>query len=158
MVVRVKPLKRVHCLLTLVPLAVIIGGCDRTAGDSPAREARYVVTVDPIDLGIGSGRFCVAIEPGNPRGVWWWEPGKDCSTRSTGPGVFHAEGATVSPSARAGATEISFRVQLIRRPNSVEPPFAHVVLQLDGGHLQSAATGSRVATAIRHDLQVSSAW
>jgi hypothetical protein len=60
----------------------------------PARQplaesrGRYIVTAEPINIGIGSARFCVATDPTDSQGVWWWEPGpKGCSSRSTGPAV-----------------------------------------------------------------------
>jgi len=101
-----------------------------------------------------SGRFCIAIDPANPKGVWWWEPRKDCSTGSTGPRVFEAEQARVSRSEQTGMTDVSFRLGLITGPNSTSPPFADVRLVLHGGRLRASATGSEVATVHRKDLDV----
>ena len=150
----------VFCPFLVAPLllALMFGGCGRIRGDAQDSAARYVVTVGPIDVGVGVGRLCVAVDPRDPQGVWWWQPGKDCSTRSTGPSVFHAEEAVVSPSAQVGATDVRFRLQLIRAPNSSESPFADVWLRIEGGQLQAAATGSRVATTTRHNLEVPEAW
>ena len=53
---------------------------------------RCIVTAEPINIGIRSSRFCIAADPTDRQGAWWWEPGPTgCSSRSTGPAVFHAE-------------------------------------------------------------------
>lgn len=98
-------------------LGPMSGGCGRTTGSRDS-VPRYLVTASPIDVGVGSGRLCVAVDPSDPKGVWWWQPGKDCSSRSTGPTVFHAEEAVVAASPQAGTADIRFRLQLIRGPNS----------------------------------------
>src|SRR4051812_20497019 len=63
--------------------------------------ARFIVTGEP--LGLFDGRhpgICVAVDPDDPKGVWWWEPGPSgCSTRSTGPDVMAAGDASVVRSA-----------------------------------------------------------
>lgn len=76
-----------------------------------------------------------------------------CAGRSTGPGVFRAEQATVAPS-QSGAIHVRFRLQLITGPGSTQPPFADVALVLEAGSLRATATGARVATAGRNDLDV----
>ncbi len=51
----------------------------------------------PLSLGSGLG-LCVGVDHTDPTGVWWWEPGRSgCSTRSTDPDVFPAQGAAVTP-------------------------------------------------------------
>lgn len=132
-------------------LVLAMARCGQTDGGSPRR---YVVTASPIDLGIGGGRFCVAFDPGDPKGVWWWEPGKDCSTRSTGPGVFQAEDAMVIPSAPPGSAEVRFRLQLIGPPVSGDSRFVQISLRFEDGQLQASGTGSRVATITRRDLEL----
>ena len=145
-------------LLAVVAVAAMLGACGRgRPGGQNLPSARYIVTTKPLDLGIGDSRFCVAVEPGNPRGAWWWEPGKDCSTRTTGPNIFPAEDAVVSSSS-PGVMEITFRIQLIRRPDSPLPAYAEIVLTLADGQMQAVSTGSRVPTASRRDLDVPSAW
>jgi len=58
---------------------------------------RYVVTASPINVGVVSGALCIAVDAHDQQGVWWWQPGKSgCSSRSTGPGVLHAEQAKFS--------------------------------------------------------------
>lgn len=145
-------LKRAGWQLVAMALTLMIGGC-RPGPGSEDPGNRYVFTVNPIDLRIGSGRFCVAVDPENPRGVWWWEPGKDCWTRSTGPAVFPAEEATISRTA-SGALDIRFRIQLIHRSNSPRPSYADIALTLVDGQMRAPATGSSVPTAVRRDLDV----
>src|SRR5262245_19941615 len=87
---------------------------------------RYLVTAAPLDVGGGIYGLCIAVEPSNPRGVWWWEPGRTgCSTRSTGPGVFPAEGAGVATRASSATIDARFRLPLIGSPVSA-PAFANV--------------------------------
>ena len=72
-------------LLTLWPV-----GCRSSSQLQPL--PRYVVTASPIDVSLGPSGVCVAVDPLDRRGVWWWEPGASgCASRSTGPGVFHAD-------------------------------------------------------------------
>ena len=68
----------------------------------------YVVTSDPISVHPGPGGLCVAIDPADPTGIWWWGPGRSgCASRNTMPGprqenakgiaaLFHAVNAAVS--------------------------------------------------------------
>jgi hypothetical protein len=44
--------------------------------------------------------------------------------------------------------------ELIRAANSSQPPFADILLRLEGSQLQAAATGSRVAMYRRRDLDI----
>lgn len=111
---------------------------------------RYVVTASPINVGVASGRLCIAVDPVDRQGVWW-EPGRSgCSSRSTGPGVFHAQQAEVSSPSPSGAIEISFRMPL----HSTASPFADVRLVLERGGIRAAASGARVPTERRKDLNV----
>ncbi len=136
-----------------VALALMLSGC-RSADAPRAAAARYVVTATPIDLGVGARGFCVAIDRRDPKGVWWWQPGEDCSTRSTGPAVFPAEHASLSPFSPAGALDVRFRIQLIRARESSKPPFQDILLVLEEGQLRAPATGSRVRTVTRRDLDI----
>ena len=79
---------------------------------SAPADGRYLVTSSAIDVGRGI-RLCIAVDPRDPHGVWWWQPGASgCTSRSTGPTVFHADQAAVSPSARPEVTTVSFRLGL----------------------------------------------
>jgi len=116
---------------------------------------RYIVTSVPIDVGLHSPGLCVAIDPTDLHGVWWWEPGRrGCSSRSTGPGVFHADDAMVE--ARAGSTEIEarFRLELHGYPGSTMPSFVAVRLAVQNGGMRALASGAEVSIERRHDLEV----
>jgi hypothetical protein len=54
-------------------------------GTPPAlAPAEYIVTLDPIKIDSAPGGICVAIDPADPAGVWWWGPGRSgCTTRNT---------------------------------------------------------------------------
>jgi hypothetical protein len=74
---------------------------------------RYIVTTAPIDVGVRQGWLCMAVDPADPRGVCWWEPGESgCSSRSTGPGVFRAGDATVVTRTESANIEVGFRLGL----------------------------------------------
>ena len=135
-------------------LAVALGGCGTTPQISPAAP-RYIVTAAPIDVGGVSRLLCVGVDPSDAEGVWWWEPGSSgCMSRSTGPGVFHAERAVVTSRGGAEALEVSFRVQLKAPSASALPRFADVLLIVENGEIRAAASGARVGSARRADLEL----
>jgi hypothetical protein len=132
-------------------LGLAIVAC-RSASPKPAR---YTVTKDPIDVGVMSPAICVAVDPTNPQGVWYWLPGPSgCSSRSTGPGVFHPDRGVVTAPSQTGAVGIRFRVQLILAPGSMRSEFADVVLVLQGGVMRANTSGAQVSTELRQDLEV----
>jgi hypothetical protein len=109
---------------------------------------RYLVTARPLNTGVTSPPLCVAVDPADPHGVWWWEPGASgCATRSTGPGVFPGDGAVVERT--AAAIQVRFRIGLHGRP-----PFADVVLTVDRNEMQARASGARVPIARRNGLEM----
>jgi Ankyrin repeat len=117
--------------------------------------SRYVVTDMPIDIGIRAAHFCVAVDPTDAHGAWWWEPGRSgCSTRSTGPDVFRAEAAAVTARSGQGPIDVRFRVQLHQSPGSSAPAFLDVALRIDGSELIVLATGARTAVGRRDTLQI----
>ena len=144
-------------LVAWLAIGFLSGGCGPAARDGEPDARRYVVTARPVDVRVGSG-LCVAVDPNDPKGVWWWQPGKDCSSRSTGPMVYQAEGAEVVPSDSREAVDIRFRVPVKRRLDSSEPPFVAVSLRLENGQLRAGATGSQVDTVTRHNLEIPEAW
>ena len=118
--------------------------------------ARYIVTTAPLGVaGVSSG-LCVAVDPTDPQGIWWWEPGRSgCSSRSTGPGVFRAEHATVTAPSQSGAVEARFRLQLIVSSRSTTmPDFAEVGLVLQDGTMRAIPSAARVPTERRSDLEI----
>jgi hypothetical protein len=124
-----------------------MAGCARA---SALPEGRYFVTSSAIDVGIGTG-LCLAIDPRDPHGVWWWQPGSSgCTSRSTGPAVFQANEAAVSRSARPEVTAVSFRLGTHSRTR----PFLDVHLAIEKNRMQSLDTGDAVALQRRNDLDV----
>jgi len=122
----------------------------RSASLSQSSLPRYAVTASPIDIRVGPG-LCVAVDPLDREGVWWWEPGvSGCSSRATGPGVFHAEHAAVLQSARSGPVAFSFRLQT----HSATRPFVDVRLVVEDGDMRAVETGARVPIRRRNDLDV----
>jgi hypothetical protein len=112
---------------------------------------RYILTTAPLDVGVRGGGLCVAVDPADPKGVWWWEPGESgCSSRSTGPGVFRADDATVVAQTGSAKIEVRFRIGL----HSTMPSFADVRLAIQDGDMLTTATGARVTTVRRSDLEV----
>lgn len=145
--------------LPLLALFGLLSVACRPTSSLQSLDGRYIVTAEPINIGVGSSRFCVATDPTDPQGIWWWEAGpKGCSSRSTGPAVFHAENAAVSSSQQAGATDIRFRVGLHTAANSSSPPFADVWIVLADLHMRALATGAQVSTVRRKDLDVPESW
>jgi hypothetical protein len=143
----------------IVPLAFSLAfvGCARSSRGDDESGRRYAVTASPIEVGVGSG-LCIAIDPDDPRGVWWWQPGNDCSKRTTGPGVFPAEQAVITRGEGAGTADVRFRVQVHRAPNAVDPPYVDVRLALKSGRLGSPGTGNWVNTTTRRDLEIPEMW
>ena len=117
-------------------------------------SGRYIVTAQPVDLGLRNGSpFCVAVDAGDPHGVWWWEPGKTgCSSRSIGPTVMTAEASTVTVTGRA--IDVRFRIQLITGADWVGPTYKEVAMVIEDGRARVPATGSDVPTVQRNDLEV----
>jgi hypothetical protein len=133
---------RPGCVLILLAFALI--ACQSMS------EPRYLVTESPIDVGVGTG-LCIAVDPSDQHGIWWWEPGASgCVSRSTGPGVFHAEGATVSQSTPNGPTALSFRLGT----HSTTHPFIDVRLVVEDGRMRPPESGPPVSLGRRKDLDV----
>jgi hypothetical protein len=142
---------RVPLIPTLLGLALV--ACRSIPPEGA--PARYIVTTAPLGVDAVSPGLCVAVDLTDPQGIWWWEPGRSgCSSRSTGPGVFHAEHATVAAPSQSGAIEVRFRLQLIVGPGSTMPDFADIRLVLQDGGMRAMASGARVPTERRNDLEV----
>jgi hypothetical protein len=131
-------------------LLVCQGAACRSVPAAQPSRARYVATVTPITVGLGTLGLCIAVDPADPHGVWWWEAGATgCGTRSTGPSVFRGDEASVSkPSAKP--TSASFRLQT----HSTSQPFITVRLAITDGRMMSLDTGSQVAVQWRDDIDI----
>jgi hypothetical protein len=109
----------------------------------------YLVTEAPINVGLDPG-LCIAIDPNDEHGVWWWQAGKSgCDSRSTGPGVFPAYQATVSRSS-GGSTTAAFRLGTHSRMR----PFIDVRLLVERGRMRAIDTGAQVAIQPRSNLNL----
>jgi hypothetical protein len=132
-----------RALRLLVALSVVQIACQ-------AASHRYIVSVKPIDVGVPPG-LCVAVDPNDPKGVWWWDAGpQGCSTRSTGPGLFHPVDATVAAPAKDGPVLVTFRLGT----HSESRPFVEVQLAVQGSEMRSIETGSRVPVEYRTALDI----
>jgi hypothetical protein len=122
-------------------VALSTAGCAR---------APYLVTSRAIDVGLGI-RLCLAVDPRDPHGVWWWEAGASgCTSRSTGPGIFHPDQAAVSRTGSPEVTAIAFRLGT----HSLTRPWLPVRLTIEHDRMRSLDTGSEVALHRRNDLDV----
>jgi hypothetical protein len=139
--------------LTLL-LAAALTAC-RTPPRPTTDAPRYLVTASPIDTGVTTQRLCIAVDAGDAHGVWCWEPGSaGCAGRSTGPGVFRAEGGSVVKRGASAPVEVGFRLQLHRAPASHLPEFVDVRLTVEDGAFRAAATADTVAAAPRANLEL----
>jgi hypothetical protein len=122
-----------HAVMVLL-LSGAFAGCHST-------PPRYIVSKAPLALlGDRHPGLCVAVDPSDDKGVWWWEPGRSgCSSRSTGPAAFPASRASVARSS-SGATEVSFQIELI------SSDALQVMLTLRDGAMLDQRTGLEVAT------------
>jgi hypothetical protein len=142
-----RPVKRHTPLLMMLGFSVV--AC-RSPAPSPQR---YIVTATPINVvGLGHPGLCLAVDPSDARGVWWWEPGPSgCSTRTTGPTVFRAEPAAVVARTGSIGVDVRFQLQLMTGgPRDVD-------LLLQDGSMRDAASGLRVNTERRDNLHIPSA-
>jgi hypothetical protein len=142
-------LAKLHRAVFLALVISQLVGC-RSMSTTQSSPARYDATVTPIAVGLETLELCIAVDPADPRGVWWWEPGSNgCATRSTGPAVFRGDEASVSqPSGKS--TTASFRLQT----HSATRPFITVRLTLTDQTMTSLDTGSKVTLQRRGDLDI----
>lgn len=108
----------------------------------------------PINvIGFGHPGLCIAVDPTDKHGVWWWDPGPSgCSTSINGPtAVIRAQQAEVVRT-RFGAVNASFQLQL-HRGGPLD-----VVLLLQDGSLRDTASGMRVLTSRRTNLDIPPAY
>ena len=128
---------------------VALVGCG-TGGPPPPVAPRYEVTATPIDVGLGA-TFCVAVDRADAEGVWWWRPGETgCATRSTGPAVFRAEGATVARTSADETSAASFNIPT----QSTVRPLLRVRMVVGDREMRVLDPESRVAVTVRRDLDI----
>jgi len=142
--------------MTRVGISLIIA-CAAAVGAraQPANsEHRYLVSATPIDVGVrGPAHVCLGVDPTDRQGVWWWEAGATgCDSRSTGPAVFHADGASVTKT--TSGIQVWFRIPLVTGPGFQGADHKDVTLTIRDGHLRVPATGADVATIPRKNLEI----
>src|SRR4029453_6321549 len=77
-----------------------------------ASQPRYIVTTTPLKvIDPAHPGLCIAIDPKDPKGVWWWDAGRSgCTER--GSSTMAADRASVAR-ATAGAVDVSFQGGLV---------------------------------------------
>jgi len=129
-------------------LVVFLFGC-RTSAPS---LLRYIVTATPVDAVGGGWGLCIAVDPTDAHGVWWWQPGPSgCGSRITGPTVFRADRGQVRVSTISSAISASFTLQLHNGSRDIN-------LALHDSEMLIADSGMRVPTERRADLDIPPAY
>ena len=123
----------VVCLLT------VLGAC--------ASQPRYIVTSTPLKLiDPAHPGLCIAIDPNDPKGVWWWDAGRSgCTDRSSG--TMAADRASVAR-ATAGTVDASFQVGLVSGRN------LQVRLEAFDGRIRDTISGLTVPAERRATLEL----
>jgi hypothetical protein len=130
---------------------LVLFGLSTIAACAAPAPPRFIVTATPLDLGVTTPWLCIAVDPANPDGIWWWHPGAPgCATRSSG--VFHAEAAAVSAGPRPGMIDLAFRLRLHAAPGT--PEVAEVRLVLEDDTVRSPQSRVVVHTTRRADLDL----
>jgi hypothetical protein len=123
----------VVCLLT------VLGAC--------ASQPRYIVTSTPLKLiDPAHPGLCIAIDPNDPKGVWWWDAGRSgCADRSSS--TMAADRASVAR-ATAGTVDASFQVGLVSGRN------LQVRLEAFDGRIRDTISGLTVPAERRATLEL----
>jgi hypothetical protein len=112
-----------------------------------ASEPRYIVTSTPLKvIDPAHPGLCIAIDPKNPKGIWWWDAGRSgCTDRSSW--TMAADRASVARGA-AGTVDASFQVGLVSG--------RHLQLRLkaSGERIRDAISGLSVPAERRARLEV----
>jgi len=124
------------------------------------QRSAYVVTGDPIRVHPGPGGLCVAIDPADPTGIWWWGPGRSgCASRNTMPGprqenaksiaaLFHAVNASVSTDS-SEIVHARFRLGM-----QGQPEFIDVDLTVRAGVIRCTSTQAEVQAKRLDTLEI----
>ena len=133
-----------------LPLLFVLAAlaCRSTLQPRPS-DSHYLLTESAIDVGEGI-ELCIAVD-GEPQGVWWWMPGETgCTSRSSGPGLVHADQATVSQGTAPAPRTVSFRLGT----HSAKRPFIDVRLVVQEGRMRAPESGAQVMLQTRGNLDV----
>ena len=125
--------RSVACLLT------VLGAC--------ASQPRYIVTSTPLKvIDPAHPGLCIAIDPKDPKGIWWWDAGRSgCTDRSSS--TMAAARASVTRGT-AGTVDASFQVGLISGRN------LQVRLQAFDGRIRDTISGLTVPAQRRSTLEL----
>lgn len=147
-------LKRVSLLWVLGAFGLV-----PSPGEARAQaHGRYIVNVAPLLTGTGNRGLCFAVDPSQAHGVWWWQPMKGkCTSRSTGPGVFHAERSELMM-LPGGAVEFRFQIPMMPKPRDPNPPDARVLVRIEKDSMRSLTMRSSSTTTRRNDLAIPDVW
>jgi hypothetical protein len=112
------------------------------------------VTAAPLDIAGNGAGICLAIDPVDAAGVWWWQPGPSgCSTSILSPiPVMRAEGARVNAFDDVRSIDVAFKIQL------VSSTYSDIKLTVKDNQIQGIGSNVRVATERRHDLKIPRAY
>ena len=120
-------------------LLLLLGAC--------APQPRYIVTGTPLKLiGPTHPGLCVAIDPKDPAGIWWWDAGRTgCADRSSS--TMPADRAIVAST--AGPTiDASFQIGLLSGQH------LQVRLHAVDGQIRDTISGVTVAAERRESLDM----
>lgn len=138
-----------HGMLSTVVAIALHGSW--VSADFGRQISSYIVTAEPIRVTDSPAGLCIAIDPSDQAGIWWWGPGRSgCLSRNTMPGprqenakglaaLFHAERAAVSTDL-SGSVHASFRLGRIFGP----PDFSDIELIAQAGRMRCMPTGAEV--------------
>ena len=132
--------------------AVLVGlllvACRTAAPSVP----RYIVTATPVDVVNGGFGLCIAADPTDAHGVWWWQPGPNgCASRITGPTVFRAAHARVTASTDSKSVDVGFMLPTMSGDRDVNLVLQDSLMRVTGSDV-------RVLTVRRTDLEIPPAY
>ena len=125
--------RSVACLL------IVLGAC--------ASQPRYIVTSSPLKvIDPAHPGLCIAIDPKDPKGIWWWDAGRSgCTDRSSSTMVAGRASVTRGT---AGAVDASFQVDLMSGRN------LQVRLEAFDGRIRDTISGLSVPAERRSTLEL----
>ena len=128
---------------SIILVSAALAACSTPAPDHP----RFIVSAQPFVLFPNGPKMCVAVDPANPHGAWWWEPGKTgCASRATGPTVFPADRADVRTA--ADTTDVQFEIRL--QSGNAAP----IKLTIAHDTIRREPSGEQVPIEHRRDLDI----
>jgi hypothetical protein len=120
----------------------------------PSGAGRYLVTSAPLSLSASGPGLCVGVDPTDPTGIWWWEPGRSgCSSRSTGPDVFSAYDGAITVDSDQTTIEVRFKIgQHVGPPRDVRLTIRNGRIFVTGSDVPDAGADVGVSVKRMDDL------